>query len=142
MNDDIGIKLWYPVTRDIKPEFMRVLPWLQEALDYNGGEVKMKDVWDGLLSGEYYLLTSFDAAIVLQEVRHPNKSSINFFLAGGDMDNLRVMEEYVCHWAKELGYDSVTIFGRRGWLRHLDGYKEQAVFMEKKLRSDDDAAGN
>lgn len=131
---DSGIRLWYPVTRDIRNEFLRVKDWLQDAMEYNGGEITLKGVWEGLLSGQFVLLTTFDSAVVLEPVSYPNKTSINFFLAGGDMTQLRQIEDYVCQWARDAGYDSVTIFGRRGWLRHLDGYKERAVFMEKELK--------
>jgi hypothetical protein len=120
----------------MRTEFLRVKQWLMEALDYNGGDQSIKDVWDRLLSGEYVLITSHNAAIVLEPVEHPQRKLLNFFLAGGDLDELLTMEEVIEGYARQQGYAALTVFGRRGWLRQLKGYKEKAVYMEKPLNEE------
>jgi hypothetical protein len=37
-------------------------------------------------------------------------------------------------YAKDEGCQRVRIFGRKGWLRVLDGYEEEHVVMDKELR--------
>jgi hypothetical protein len=129
------MRLW-GVTKEIRPEFLRVKQWLDEALDYNGGDENIKGVWSRLLSGELLLLTSHNAAIVLEPVEHPQRKILNFFLAGGDLEELMVMEAVVADYARSEGFDALSVFGRRGWLRQLEGYKEKAVYMEKKLNEE------
>lgn len=115
-------------------EFARCAPYLMAAIDYNGGECSLADVYDGIRSGAYALMGGKASALVLEPVAHPSgKRVLNFFLAGGDLEELKQMEQQVCQWARVEGYDSVAIFGRRGWLKRLDGYTEQAVYMEKKI---------
>lgn len=115
-------------------EFARVAPWLLAAIEYNGGEVSLSDVYDGIRSGEYILAAGEGAAIVLEPTQFvTGKRVMNFFLAGGNLDELREMEQRICAMARQDGFDSVAIFGRRGWLKRLDGYTEQAVYMEKKI---------
>lgn len=116
------------------PVFERVAPYLQAAIEYNGGETTLAQVYAGIQRGEYMLIPGRDCAIVLEPVHHPSgKRVLNFFLAGGDLKELQGMERDICVLAKEDGFDAVAIFGRRGWLKRLNGYTEQAVYMEKAL---------
>ena len=115
-------------------EFARCAPWLMSAIEYNGGECSLADVYEGISTGTYALMGGKASALVLEPVTHKSgKRVLNFFLAGGDLQELKEMERQVCEWARVGGFDSVAIFGRRGWLKRLDGYTEQAVYMEKKI---------
>jgi hypothetical protein len=118
----------------IADEFARCAPWLMSALEYNGGECSLADVYDGLMSGSYILMGGEKSAAILEPVEHVSgKRVLNFFLAGGDLTEIREMEARSVEWARQEGFDSVAIFGRRGWLKQLDGYTEKAVYMEKRI---------
>jgi hypothetical protein len=125
------------VNRDIDAlalEFERCKQWIVDALEYNGGEVSVAAVWDGIKSGDFQLMPGLNSVIVLEPVHHSSgKKVLNYFLAGGDLEELQDMERHCSGYAKQMGYDSVSIFGRRGWLKRLSGFTEKAVFMEKKL---------
>lgn len=118
----------------IENEFARCAPWLLAAIEYNGGEISLADVYDGIASGTYLLIPGRACAIVLEPIAHPSgKRVMNFFLAGGDLKELQRLEQRICAMARQDGFDSAAIFGRRGWLKRLNGYAEKAVYMEKKL---------
>jgi hypothetical protein len=51
-------------------------------------------------------------------------------------ENLQGWAKYlplVERWAKGIGFNEMRIYGRRGWLRALPGFKEKTVEMVKKL---------
>lgn len=113
-------------------QFERCKPWLEAALEYNGGYQTLDDVWAGVSTGVFILVPGYKCAIVLE----PNlvrKKVMNFFLAGGDLEELKELESKIARRCKEEGFDSMTIVGRRGWVKRLDGYKETAVVLEKQL---------
>lgn len=117
----------------MREEFERCAPWLQAALDHNGGELTIEDVWQAILEGELTFWPGKNCAIVLQFVTYPRKKVMNWYLAGGDLEELREMEKFGTQWARENGIDAVVIYGRRGWLKRLDGYRETGTIMEKDL---------
>jgi hypothetical protein len=114
------------------PELM--IKNIGDAIEYNGNEVVLNDVLEGIHKGEFLVVNGQLSTIVLEPVEFPSgKRVMNFFLAGGDLDELRELEQNICRLAKQDGYTSMSIFGRKGWLRRLDGYKAKAVYMEKEL---------
>lgn len=117
----------------MRHEFERCKPWLEDALQYSGGEMTIEDVWQAIEAGELTFWPGKRCAIVLQFVTHPRKRVMNWYLAGGDLNELRDMEQTGTEWAKSNGFDAVVIYGRRGWLRKLDGYQETGTIMEKNL---------
>jgi hypothetical protein len=129
---DIGIKIW-PVTKEIRTEFLRVKDWLAEGVFLGNVDDFLQSLWKSLLENKCVLITSHNAAGIFREMNTPKGKVLNIPLAGGDMDELRQMERYVEHRARENGFVLMSINGRRGWLRALDGYKEVSVYMEKNL---------
>ncbi len=54
--------------------------------------------------------------------------------AGSNMDAWLPLIAGIETYAREEGCRSVRIFGRKGWLRVLHGYKQTSVVLDKELR--------
>ena len=53
--------------------------------------------------------------------------------AGSDMKHWLPLIEQIENYAKNEGCYCVRIYGRKGWLHVLDGYKAEHVIMDKEL---------
>ena len=53
---------------------------------------------------------------------------------GSDMKRWLPLIEQIEAYAKHEGCKRVRIYGRKGWLRVLDGYDEKHIIMDKELR--------
>lgn len=53
---------------------------------------------------------------------------------GSDMRRWLPLIEQIETYAKHEGCKRVRIYGRKGWLRVLDGYEEKHIIMDKELR--------
>lgn len=119
--------------QQLRSDFDRSAKWLQDALEYNGGHQTIDDVWKGLVSGAYSLVAGKNCAIVLEPSNTAQKKVMNFFLAGGDLEELQELERKISAKCKADGFDLMLIVGRRGWVKRLKGYKQTAVILEKAL---------
>jgi hypothetical protein len=117
-------------------EFDRCRKYLEDALEYNNTGQTLDDVKAGLLSGEYILWPGENCAVVTEHFDGPTGKFLNFFLAGGDLQELESMLAPIETWAKSAGVNKITLYGRRGWERTFlkdAGYKTQWVVMTKEL---------
>jgi hypothetical protein len=117
-------------------EFARCAPWIEAALEYDGGTHDIEDVLALVASGECQLWPGAKSAIVTEVVRHPKKTVLHFWLAGGDLQELEVMSREVEEWAREQGCSRATLAGRRGWERSFlrdQGYAPQWAVLAKEL---------
>ena len=71
-------------------------------------------------------------AVVTQEMKLPAGRQLHYWLAGGDLDELREIEKRVSSDAKQNGCPRATLIGRRGWSKPL-GYDEMATVMARIL---------
>jgi hypothetical protein len=55
------------------------------------------------------------------------------WLAGGDLEEIKEWMPMIERCARDLGCHRLTIAGRRGWLRALPGFREQATEITKDL---------
>jgi hypothetical protein len=118
-------------------EFNRCRPLLEDALEHNGFGETLDQVKDGLAKGEYYLWPGRESAIVTEQFQAGGKVCVNFFLAGGDMDELAEMTPRIEAWAKKSGADQMMVYGRRGWERSFlkrAGYRPRWAILVKDLK--------
>jgi hypothetical protein len=54
--------------------------------------------------------------------------------AGANMARWLPLIKGIEAYARDEGCECVRIFGRKGWLRALDGYEEKHIIMDKDLR--------
>ena len=115
-------------------QFDRCWPWLAEAVDSYGRTHGKDDVWREIEAGDAQFWPFPSSAIVTNINKYPTGlKEFRFWLAGGDLDELQAAEPHLAAYAKGLGCQSITICGRRGWVRSLPGYREAATLMSKDL---------
>ena len=110
-------------------EFAR--PFIKEALKHSGDMHTPSQVLEKLKNGQAELFVGTKSAVVTQSLS--NGRHLHFWLAGGDLEELKKIEQGVTNSARQRGFKKATIAGRRGWLRTLDDYTEAATIMLKKL---------
>lgn len=119
-------------------EFGRCMPWLEDALDHNGGTHNLADVFKGIAEQRYQFWPCKTCAMVSEILLFPQKRVFNMFLVGGDGSaEIQVARPFAEAWAKTQGCTSVTLTGRRGWerLKWLKdaGYNTVQLTLEKEL---------
>lgn len=108
-------------------------PLLRPAIDLMGGLHDSGTVLEFILDRRAELWPGKKSAIVTEFVDYPKGRVLHFWLAGGDLGELREMEPGIAEWGRRQGCTAATISGRRGWLRALDGYREVATAMRREL---------
>lgn len=120
-------------TQLLVSEFFRVKRHIDAALEYAKDTHEPKDILHGVQQGFFQFFPLEKSAIVTEIIDYPKITSCRFFLAGGDLIELRDAERQVCEWAKTVGCRRVEIAGRPGWERALRGYDKAAVWLSKEL---------
>lgn len=115
------------------------MPWIEDALKYNGGTHDIADVFVGIAEQRYQFWPCKTCAMVSEILLFPRKKVFNLFLVGGDgSEEMQAARPSAEAWAKAQGCDSVTLTGRRGWERMQwmkdAGYKTVQLTLEKELR--------
>lgn len=115
--------------------WIRCRAWLLPAIELTNGTHNEDDVLRELMSGKLLLWSGQKSAIVTEFVEYDTKKmkSLNWFLVGGDMDELLTMKPKIEEWAKAQGCKRVTCAGRKGWERVLSDYRFGCVYLYKDL---------
>jgi hypothetical protein len=116
-------------------EFKRCEPYIESALDYAHDTFNLQDIVDSMAVGDLQLWPGPNSAVITQIVNYPQKKVIHVFLAGGDMDEVKKLEEDLSIWGKHQGCKAVTLVGRPGWKKSFlkdIGYKCTQVQMFKE----------
>lgn len=114
-------------------EWERCREFLRPAIAYADNAFTERSVLDGLLAGRFQLWPASKSAVVTQIIRYPKGDVCRFFLAGGDLEELRTMEAPLIAWAKAQGCYALEIAGRDGWVRALGGYRKICTIFWKEL---------
>lgn len=111
----------------------RCRPWLQAALDRSNGTHEWQDVLALLEAGKAQFWPGNEAAMVTEILRHPRKSVMHIWLAGGDMAELLRMVPDVEIFGKMNGCEAIALDGRTGWQRVLKDWGVGGVSMFKEI---------
>ena len=114
-------------------DWHRCKPYIEAALDHAHGTHTADDVLKIIVSGDAQFWPFADAAIVTEIIRYPQKTVLRFWLAGGNLETLTKAEPEIIRWSRRWGCQGVEIFGRRGWVRALNGYKPTSTIMIKDI---------
>jgi hypothetical protein len=109
---------------------------VEAALEYSGGTHGIEDIAEGLKTGRFQLWPGDNSVIVTEIIVYPRLKNLHFFLAGGDLDELRVMQPLVESWGKSMGCTRVSLAGRKGWERTFlkdRGYTPKWFVLGKDL---------
>ena len=85
--------------------------------------VDREEVQQGLDEGMFTLFEGLESAAVTCAFG----DSLRVGLAGGNLEELKHIEEEICDFAKARNFRFVEIIGRPGWERELPDYKLTAV---------------
>jgi len=98
------------------------------------GRTPFSDIAAGLLSGRYQLWAGQNSAVVTEIIVYPRMRDLHYFLAGGDLDELKEIRPRIEDWGRKNGCSRVSLAGRPGWAKTFlkdEGY-EPAWFILKK----------
>lgn len=111
---------------------------LEAALAASGGRYTPRDVFDQVVNQRAQWWPG-EASVVVTRMYEDGKDLVlHFWLAGGELEEIQLMERYIAERAQaELNATVARISGRKGWLTALPGYKETSVTMERRLGGDD-----
>lgn len=115
-------------------EWGRCAPWLQAALDrLPAATHSLDDVKDLVICGKARFWAGRSAAMVTELNEYPRLTTFNFWLAGGDLAELRdeLRPQAEDHY-RALGATWGTVVGRLGWARAL-GYRPLHFTCAKEL---------
>lgn len=109
--------------------------YIEDALEYAKGTHTLDDIWNGVVRGDFQFWPGDKSAVITEIQIYPQTKVMHIFLAGGDLEELLQMEKSVRAYAQTIGCNSMSISGRRGWVRifERDGWKEVCTTIAKEL---------
>lgn len=114
---------------------------IQRAIEVQD-EWTLQDVYKELITSAYsqrpmqlWVIPNQFALVTQIQVFPTGVRKCLLFLAGGEnLPAINAAQGAVMEWAKKYhGCQKFIIYGRRGFLRALDGFKEVSTIMERKL---------
>ena len=117
-------------------DFERLRHHVAAALEYSGGTHEIEDIAEGIRRGQFQLWSGRDSAVVTEIIVYPQLKDLHYFLAGGDLDELRLMRPLIEQWGKSIGCSRVSLAGRKGWERTFlkdEGYEPKWFILCKDL---------
>ena len=109
---------------------------LERALAYAGGSHTLADIKHAVARGECQKWQGEQSIIITEIKQTPQQKILLFWLAAGNMIELRGMARGIEEWGRSQQCDKAQLIGRRGWERSplvLDGWKAVSIVMEKEL---------
>ena len=94
------------------------------------------DIQEGVACGRFQEWGDGDSIIITEILDTPLRRTLHFFLAEGNLVELRAMTPAILDWARMHGCTHASLVGRFGWLRSFVrefGFTEEAVMMGATL---------
>jgi hypothetical protein len=117
-------------------DFERLRQHVEAALEYSGGTHKIEDIAEGLSAGRFQFWPGLNSAVVTEIIVYPQLKDLHYFLAGGDLDELKMMRPLIESWGKSIGCTRVSLAGRPGWSKTFlkdEGYEPKWFILSKEL---------
>jgi hypothetical protein len=117
-------------------DLQRLRHHVEAALEYSGGTHGIEDIAEGLKKGRFQLWPADDSVVVTEIIVYPRLKNLHFFLAGGDLDELRLMRPLIESWGRDMGCTRVSLAGREGWAKTFlrdEGYRPKWFVLSKDL---------
>lgn len=117
-------------------ELNRLRQQVESALEYSEGTHTFEDIAEGVASDRFQLWPGTKSVVVTEIIVYPRIKNLHYFLAGGDLDELKLMRPYIERWGKSLGCTRVTLAGRKGWAKTFlrdEGYEPKWFILSKNL---------
>lgn len=117
-------------------ELNRLRHQVESALEYSEGTHTFDDIAHGIASNRFQLWPAVNSVVVTEIIVYPRIKNLHYFLAGGDLDELKLMRPHIERWGKSLGCTRVTLAGRQGWAKTFlrdEGYEPKWFILSKNL---------
>ena len=117
-------------------DLQRLRHHVEAALEYSGGTHGIEDIAEGLKKGRFQLWPADDSVVITEIIVYPRLKNLHFFLAGGDLDELRLMRPLIESWGRDMGCTRVSLAGREGWSKTFlrdEGYRPKWFVLSKDL---------
>lgn len=109
---------------------------IEAALEYSDNAHSYEDIVRDVEDGKLQFWPGPNSVVITEIISYPRYKALNFFLAGGKMEELEVMYPMIEAWSRRQGCDRAFLTGRRGWERTKwlleQNWKPTLVVMEKK----------
>ena len=110
----------------------RCRKWITDALRYAHNSHTYEQVIDIVKRGDAQLWALKDSAIVTEIVSYPQRRTLRFWLAGGNLKTLLEVEPKIRKWSILYRCEAVEIIGRKGWEKVLKDYEPTAIVLVKE----------
>ncbi|PKR55402.1 hypothetical protein [Thalassospira marina] len=110
-------------------DFDRIWALVEPAVDRADEGVTKQEIADGIQSGAIFVFTRTnpDAAALCFAVR----GRLRIGVAGGDLGQLKIINDEITHFARVSGFRGTEIIGRDGWERALPNFRKSAVILRQ-----------
>jgi len=113
------------------PDLERVRQWLDAALAHADRTHTADHVIEMWTAGKCQLWLGENCVLVTELVRYPLRTDLNYWLAAGDLEELKALEPGVNAWARACGCTRITGGGRLGWTRVYPGMKKTTILSKE-----------
>ena len=110
----------------------RCRKWIVDALRYAHNSHTYEQVIDIVKRGDAQLWALKDSAIVTEIIDYPQRRTLRFWLAGGNLKTLLEVEPKIRKWSILYRCRAVEIIGRKGWEKVLKDYEPTAIVLVKE----------
>jgi DNA polymerase/3'-5' exonuclease PolX len=111
-------------------------PFLEKALSLAGNTHTIEDVRKLIEEKRLQFWPGVNSAIITEIIEYPQKRTLHFFLAGGNLAELEAMYPIVEQFGRDQGCTAASTSGRPGWERTFlkrEGWTPRTVVMTKEL---------
>lgn len=108
---------------------------LARVLQYAGTH-RVEDIELGIAEGRFQQWPGEESCIVTELLVTPLRKTIHFFLAEGNLLELRAMTPGILAWGRSQGCTHAAFLGREGWERSFVrefGFLKAGTLMEASL---------
>ncbi|WP_417814052.1 hypothetical protein [Thalassospira alkalitolerans] len=112
-------------------DFDAVWGVVSPAVDLADEGVTKEEVLQGLLEGSLLCFSLEKSAAIVTFARG---GRLRVALAGGDLEELKLINEDILQYARDAGYRGVEIIGRPGWERALPDYEKAAIILRQDFK--------
>jgi len=111
---------------------------MEKALKCAGNLFDLNDIKNALQTGHMQGHVVGDSWAITQIHDWPQRRSVNILFVVGDKEDLPELHARVEEWAKNVGADLMTAYGREGWEEYLGsnmgkGWRKSSIVYSKDL---------
>ena len=109
---------------------------IEAALAHGNNTHSFDDIVNGVASQDYQFWPMEKSFLVTEVSTYPNLRALHIFLAGGDLTEIKSIDDTLLEFAKQLNASVISLSGRRGWVKALADldYRVAHVTMFKEVK--------